>query len=239
MNSTSSTSSKGFPLKSFGILLLLAFLGGVGAYFYGLSQGRAALATQKTEFETQIQSAREETQKSKDEVVTINNRVHLLDAQNRLYRAAVALDRRNFGIANTALQGAAAALGQVKESPDVPFARVQSLAAALQKTNINVAANLENQRARLLAFAEEMEDLTPSAAPLEAEATSGTSDPSGESAGANAGAGSGAGSGGTAPTEEEAVPSENAVSSDNATSADNAVSTENSVSNSVIENSAP
>ncbi len=169
MNSNSSTSqTKGFPLKAFGILLLVALIGAAGAYFYGLSQGRAALGAQKSDYETQLQSASAETQKAKDELVAANNRARLLDAQNSLYRAAVALDRRNFGIANTSLQNAARSLGEVKESPNIPFARVQSLAATLQKTNINVAVNLQTQRERLLGFAEQMQEIVPSAATIEA-----------------------------------------------------------------------
>lgn len=216
MNSNSSTSSKGFPLKAFGILLLVALIGVAGAYFYGLSQGRAALGAQKSDYETQLQSAREETQKSKDEVVAMNNRVRLLDAQNSLYRAAVALDRRNFGIANTSLQNAARSLGEVKEAPEVPFARVQSLAATLQKTNINVAVNLQTQRERLLGFAEQMQDLVVPAAPLEAAPSEAPAEDSNTASPApdGANADSLAPDGGTPPAPDASPQPDNAVSSE-------------------------
>lgn len=157
MNPNSSTRS---PLKAFGILLLLALLGMAGAYFYAWNQGRATLAAQQMNLQSQIQKAQDETQKSRDEVAAINNRLRLLDAQNGLYRAAIALDKRNFGIANTALQGAFSALGRVEASPDFPGARVKALATALGKLDVNVAANLEDQRERILGFAAQLEDLT-------------------------------------------------------------------------------
>lgn len=159
MNPNTSTSRPTFPLKAFAIVLLLAFLGGIGAYFYGLSQGRAALAAQRTQFMGQIERATGEAQEAKNEMTAANNRVRLLNAQNGLYRAAIALDRRNFGIANTALQGATKSLGQVKESSWIELSQVQSLAAALQKTDINVAVNLETQRERILGFAAQMDEM--------------------------------------------------------------------------------
>lgn len=241
MNSTSSTSSKGSPLKAFGILLLLGILSSAGAYFYGLSQGRAALAAQKSESQTQIQRATGEAQAAKDEVVAINNRVRLLDAQNGLYRAAVALDRRNFGIANTALQSAASALGQVKESEEIPLARVQSLAAALQKTDINVAANLENQRARILAFAEQLEDLTaPAASPETTRGETSTPEtvpsevvPNDTSSESLAPDGSTSTPDGGTPTPDGSTPAPDALTQP---ANENAITTENAVSNALREN---
>ncbi|MDP2210338.1 MAG: hypothetical protein Q8J63_01205, partial [Candidatus Aquicultor sp.] len=90
------------------------------------------------------------------------NRALLMQARAALYRTAVDLDRRNFGIANTHLQEAATALRKIDdESGGLNLARLNTLQSAISETDINVAVNLQEQRAKVLGFTDELNALVP------------------------------------------------------------------------------
>ena len=128
-------------LATLGVMLAV----GVILFFVGLMQGkkpipdleeRAALA------EARLVSSQDETRLHKALALT--------------YRAALDLDARNFGTANDHLQLAARALDGLSETDGTG---VDELRRLMTETNINVAEDLEGQRARVVSYAQELNDL--------------------------------------------------------------------------------
>ncbi|MDI6817254.1 MAG: hypothetical protein QME41_08720 [Actinomycetota bacterium] len=138
------------------ILLAAALFGG------GWWQGRAQLAAQKADYESRLQAVEDELAQTQEELAVQMNQALMMRARAALYRAAVDLDRRNFGTANTHLQEAATALQQIDDtSGGLNLARLNTLQAAISETDINVAVNLEEQRSKVLGFADELNALVP------------------------------------------------------------------------------
>jgi hypothetical protein len=78
----------------------------------------------------------------------------LLTANVWVYRAAAALDDRNFGVANEAMNEAVGALEAVALAEGDPRAAgLADAVAAARELDISVASNLEPQRGALLALA--------------------------------------------------------------------------------------
>ena len=78
----------------------------------------------------------------------------LLTANVWVYRAAAALDDRNFGVANDAMNEAVSALEAVTLTAGDPRAvELSEAVTAARDLNISVASNLEPQRGALLALA--------------------------------------------------------------------------------------
>lgn len=78
----------------------------------------------------------------------------LLTANVWVYRAAAALDDRNFGVANEAMNEAVGALEAVALAEGDPRAAgLAEAVAAARELDISVASNLEPQRGALLALA--------------------------------------------------------------------------------------
>ena len=94
----------------------------------------------------------------------------LLSAQVDVYRSAVALEARNFGTANQHLRSADAALDVVPAEGDVagigPEAEsaLAEIRSTLATTDLNVAVDVETQRAAVLQLAERLDEVISSAA---------------------------------------------------------------------------
>ena len=81
----------------------------------------------------------------------------LLTANVWVYRAAAALDDRNFGVANDAMNEAVRALEAVTLTAGDPRAvELSEALAAARDLNISVASNLERQRGAVLALARQV-----------------------------------------------------------------------------------
>lgn len=84
----------------------------------------------------------------------------LLTANVWVYRAAAALDDRNFGVANDAMNEAVRALEAVTLAEGDPRAAgLAETVAAARALDISVASNLEPQRGALLALARRVTEL--------------------------------------------------------------------------------
>ena len=89
----------------------------------------------------------------------------VLTAEAEAYRSAVALEARNFGTANDHLRAAAAALGAIPAEGDVPglageaAAAVREVQARLGAADLNVAVDVETQRAEVLGLAARLDSL--------------------------------------------------------------------------------
>lgn len=159
MDNSSAAGRKSGPNKIvIGMVVALVVAGAL--YGFGLMQGKGQLTAQKADYEAQLQTAQTKVQQANEQVATLTERGHLMQGQLFLYRTAVDLDQRNFGIANTNLKNAAASLAQVKNTE---AAKVSSLHDAIAATNINVATNLEAQRNKVLSFVRQLDTLVPPA----------------------------------------------------------------------------
>lgn len=100
--------------------------------------------------------------RERDEAVVRNA---VLTAEAEAYRSAVALEARNFGTANDHLRAAAAALSAIPAEGDVPglageaAASVREVRDALGSTDLNVAVDVESQRADVLGLAARLDEL--------------------------------------------------------------------------------
>ncbi len=161
MNNPTSTPAAP-PSKIKKILIAIAAALVLAAILYGVgwSQGRAQLAAQKSGYDGQIQTLQAQLDTGKQELAAAQNRTRLVQARAGLYRVALDLERRNFGVANTHLQESAASLAEV-QGGDFDTARLNALEESLAKTDINVATDLEGQRQQMLDFARQVEALTP------------------------------------------------------------------------------
>lgn len=145
------------------IALGLAIVIGAGLYFGGLNQGRGDLAAQKTQYEQQIKAGKTALDQRQAELAGVRNHNHMMQARIDLYRTAIDLDERNFGIANQRLREVTDALDQIKTADGgIDTAKVAALAKSIASSNINVATNLQQQRARILDFAARLDAIAAS-----------------------------------------------------------------------------
>ncbi len=161
MNDTvNTTTERGHQLSSKLILVSLGVFIVIAAalYYVGTTQGRKELATQKTQYEQQLQQGTQALEKSDAALAEVRNRNHLMHARVAIYRTAIDLDQRNFGVASDRLHEAAEALGAIgKGSSGIDMARVSALKQTIETSDFTVAADLETQRARVLEFAAELD----------------------------------------------------------------------------------
>ncbi len=138
-------------LKFFaGILLVFAVLI-AGAYFGGVMQKDAEL--QKSN--ARIAGVEKELSKAG----SINLMLH---ANDRLYRAIVEMDNRNFGSSNAYVREAESLLRRVAPGElGLDESKLQGLQSAIEETRIIVAEDFSNQRARLLSLVQELGSLIP------------------------------------------------------------------------------
>lgn len=126
-----------------GVAALVAVLLFGGGYLTRDLPARSAIAEART--------ARDTAESQLQARITASQ---LLTANVWVYRAAAALDDRNFGVANDAMIEAVKALEAVTLTDGDPRAAGLSEALTAAKAlNISVASNLEPQRAALLALA--------------------------------------------------------------------------------------
>ena len=108
-----------------------------------------------------------ELQRERD-AATIRNAV--LTAETAAYESAVALEARNFGTANDHLRAAEAALASISADGNVPglgadaAASLTEVRATLGATDLNVAVDVESQRASVLRMAARLDEIAAASA---------------------------------------------------------------------------
>lgn len=149
MNDVASRPTPRSMLIRLGLALLVAALLFGAGYLTRDVPARAAIGEART--------AREVAETDLRTRVTANQ---LLTANVWVYRAAAALDDRNFGVANDAMGEAVAALEAVELPDGDPLqAGVAEALTAARNLNISVASNLEPQREALLDLARRVTSL--------------------------------------------------------------------------------
>jgi hypothetical protein len=143
-----------------GVAALVAVLLFGGGYLTRDLPARSAIAEART--------ARDAAVSDRQARITAN---HLLTANVWVYRATAALDDRNFGVANDAMDEAVKALEAITVTEDDPLqAGLTEALTAARALDISVASNLEPQREALLALARRVTGLAERAQVLTAEA---------------------------------------------------------------------
>jgi hypothetical protein len=133
------------PSKAKRILLgMAAFIVAVGAA-YGI--GRFQLATQ-------VRDAEGRTQEVEQKLRAEQQKVTSLEARRHLHLSLLAVDERNFGIAQKELEEAARLLGQSTSKPEH-----SKLAAEIQRHKIIATEDLGAQRQKLLAWTRALDAL--------------------------------------------------------------------------------
>jgi len=99
---------------------------------------------------------RERAGAAETRAAAVEGRAHAYEALSLLYRTAIDLEARNFGVANERLQAAAAALGRADgAAPGAGFGEVRQRVAA---TNLAVAEDLDGQRTAVLGYARDLSE---------------------------------------------------------------------------------
>lgn len=147
--------------------LVVALVCAAGMWGWGFFQGRAALAPQRTLYEQRLSQnevrlgvSESQLKRVQDDLAQSRYRAQLLEARSLLLRAAIDLEKRNFGTANTRLRAAADELKNLPVSDSVNSA-LSALQREMSSTNLVVATDVEKQRARVLEFGERLDSLTP------------------------------------------------------------------------------
>jgi hypothetical protein len=138
------------------VLLLLMF----GLYWAGLSHGRGEMAQQKADDMTQLKAAQTKTADAQAQVDALQTQNQLMTARGLLYQGAIALDRRNFGIANDDVEKARETLVAAKPADPGVEGKLGVVRSAVTGTKITVAENLDDQRSHLLTLATQLDALT-------------------------------------------------------------------------------
>ena len=157
MNSSSDAPARGAgnKIKIYLIGIAVVLILGAILYFVGLQAGRAQLGAQAAKFEVERNGLNSKVTTAQSERDAARDRAALMETRAALYRTAIDLDARNFGTANTHLKEAATALGRVK-TPDT-----SQLRGEIEATDLNVAVNLGGQRAKVLSFADQLNQIIP------------------------------------------------------------------------------
>ncbi len=140
------------------IVVGVLLVAGVAAFFIGRAVGHGAGAQEAADAKARLQSAQ-------TQIKSLRSAKQLLSADVWTYRAAVALDNRNFGVANDAVASVVASLNGV----DASAAGLDSESLASVKTEaagvrISVATNLQTQRTQLIRLADDIAALSGSSA---------------------------------------------------------------------------
>jgi hypothetical protein len=129
------------------IIVVCLLAAGVAAYFVGAGLERGHQAKTAAAAQSQILSLQAK-------VASLQSTNHLRAAATWAYSATVALDNRNFGLANDALKTAVTQLDKVDAAAaGVDAQKLATLKQDAAGQHIQVAADLESQRAPLIRLA--------------------------------------------------------------------------------------
>ena len=136
-----------FGARNWLIVVGVLVVAAVAAYLAGTGIEHAARVGE-------AEAAKAQLQRAQAQVASLQSVRQLLTADVWAYRAAAALDSRNFGIANDAVAQVVTSLNKVDVAAagldNGPLAAVKTEAAGVR---ISVATNLEAQRAQLIRLA--------------------------------------------------------------------------------------
>ncbi|RYX82036.1 hypothetical protein EON83_21235 [bacterium] len=149
------------------VCLPVLLICGLGMWRWGFAQGRADLTSHVSKYErrlgdseAKLRNSEVQLNQAKDELAQSRYRARLLEARSLLLRAAIDLERRNFGTANKHLHTAAAELENLPIS-DSANSALSTLRRDVSNTNLVVATDVERQRELVLELGDRLDRLTP------------------------------------------------------------------------------
>jgi len=142
------------------ITVVILVVAGVAAYFAGNFVERSASAKNAALNRQQIVLAHER-------IASLRSANQLLTANVWIYRAAVALDNRNFGVANKDVTKAVASLhGVDAASIGLDSAAIAALEKQATSAKVSVVATLQSQRTQRLRLASDISGASEKIAPV-------------------------------------------------------------------------
>jgi hypothetical protein len=136
-------------------ILGLAF--GAGAW-----HGSIKLDQQKTHYETALENAQQEAGKLQAELSAERAKLGQLEARRRLHLALAALEQKNFGIAQTELERAAAFLDRSRPDAGTPVSKLQ---AQIKGYKIIASEDVSKEREMIQGWLRRFDELLPPADP--------------------------------------------------------------------------
>jgi len=142
------------------ILTAVLIVCGVGAYFVGGAVHQAARDRDATAAAQRHSAVEAQFKGAQSQVDSLKSANQILTANVWAYRAAVALDNRNFGVANDAVAEVVASLGAVDaDAANLDSNALETLKREAAAVKISVAADLASQRNQLLRLADDVNAL--------------------------------------------------------------------------------
>ena len=139
---------KSMVVGSFVAILVL-----VAVYFAGFRQGTAELEAQRRDFERKLSEAQKSLAQSE-------SRNAYVVARLALYRSALDLEHRNFGLAGSHLREAAGALASISPGlAGVDKAGLDQIRRDVAGVNLGVADDVEKEKNQILEIASRLDGL--------------------------------------------------------------------------------
>ena len=133
---------------------------GLALYFAGRWQERSRAEVRSDELKARISAVEAERNQATAALVAAQTQIGLLRARSLLFETVLDLERRNFGTANTRLAAAAQQLAAVSaDTVAVRLTGLEELREAIARSDLRVAADVAGQRARVLGFIEQLDQL--------------------------------------------------------------------------------
>ena len=144
------------------VIVLFLIVAGAIAYFVGGIVERRAGDADVATAERQVDIVKTQLQDVQTKLSAAQSTNKLLGASVLTYRAMVALDNRNFGVANDDVAKALASLNAIGEpGTGIDGAALSALKKQAAGVKIRVATDLESQRTQLLHLATSINALVP------------------------------------------------------------------------------
>jgi len=142
----------------------MLILGGLGvlALVVAYTVGRVQTASHITEAKQKVEQIDKSQKQTKGQLDSEKAIVKQLEARRRLHMALLALDQRNFGIADQHMHAAAKLLGESQPAAGSDLAKLQQ---KIQSFKLVATEDLAGQRQKILDMAHSFDDLVPPAKP--------------------------------------------------------------------------
>ena len=138
------------------VISTLVALGSVGvAYGVGRLQGTVEVRRVEAKAATDVKQEGEETNKLRTELASTRMKLLRLEARRELHKALLALDQRNFGIAQQHVELS----GKLLDSSHPSDGELARLAKAIAGKKLIATEDLAAQRRELLAWANRFDEL--------------------------------------------------------------------------------
>jgi type II secretory pathway pseudopilin PulG len=136
------------------IVAAILVVAGVAAFFAGNAVEHAARAQDAKAAEQQYAAAKAQLQGAQTRIASLQSVNQLLTANVWAYRATVALDNRNFGLANDAVVKVVASLNDINATAaGLDGQALKALQTEAANVKISVATNLESLRNQIIQLA--------------------------------------------------------------------------------------